>query len=182
MSVTTLPDFLKPLPGELKITANFSEAPADCVERTLLSAASEFSFWLPGGPLLAFLQGAGFHVRPPINRHPQRSDGICSLPPAKPRSKISSNPSPANRNHLKSEGTSISRNLTSTLFHHKHPGHPSQTTNRPSATIVIDLCVRAEVCLSPKTAPEAAQPHLSALFENTNLGLSAGVSLRRDPQ
>ena len=56
------------------------------------------------------------------------------------------------------------RNLISTLFHHKRPGHASQTSNRPSATMVIDLCVRAELCPSPKTALKAAPaPFVGAL-------------------
>jgi hypothetical protein len=45
----------------------------------------------------------------------------------------------------------------------------SQTITRPPSTMEIDLCGRAELCPSTKTAREAAQPHQSELFDNTKL-------------
>jgi hypothetical protein len=58
--------------------------------------------------------------------------------------------------------------VTLAIFHHKRPVCSITDFQPPVGDNGIDLCVRAEVCPSTETALEAAQPHLSALFENTN--------------
>jgi hypothetical protein len=50
------------------------------------------------------------------------------------------------------------------LFHHFRPGHASQTSKPPCATMEIDWGSE-EVCPSHETALEAAPKPFSALFD-----------------
>src|SRR5208282_3155899 len=77
------------------------------------------------------------------------------------------------------------RNLTSTFFVTNIRCAPSQTTNRPSATIEIDLCVRGEVrprclqlCLSKSDWPNGLGNPTSRKPRDVGHPLSRGCLLR----